>query len=289
MRRASPILLALATGGCAVLDQGFLNAAGPVADHERTLFVTVAIVLIFVVTPVLLLAPLFAWHYRLANTRHAYRPHWGFSWWVEGLIWIPPVAIVVGLSVLLWRWTIIDDPYRPLPGGPPLEVEAVALDWKWLFLYPGAGPGGRGIATVDRLVIPAGRPVHLRLTSGTVMQSFMVPRLAGQIYAMAGMTTQLNLAAHRPGRYAGRNTQFDGDGFARARFEVVALPPAAYTAWTARAATTPGRLDAAALARLDRRALPTGPAVFGDVPAGLFDRIVAAHGGTGHHQMAAPR
>ena len=160
--------LVLASSGCAALSHGFVNAAGPVAADQRHLFVVLACVLVFVAGPVLLLVPLFAWHYRLSNTRHAYRPNWSFSWPVEALIWIPPTAIVVGLAVLLWHHTIRDDPYRPLPGRSPVEVQAIALDWKWVFIYP-----GQGVASVDRLTIPVGRPVRIRLTSGTVMLSLI--------------------------------------------------------------------------------------------------------------------
>ncbi len=141
--------------------------------------------------PVLLLVPIIAWHYRLSNKQSAFKPKWDFSWPLEGLIWIPPAGIVIGLGFLLWHYTHTLDPYRRLPATePPLEVQAVALDWKWLFIYPDAH-----IATLNRLAIPVGRPVHISLTSGTVMQSLLVPQLAGQIYAMAGMTSQLNLEA----------------------------------------------------------------------------------------------
>ncbi len=158
----------------------------------------VCLIMLFVIGPVLLLVPLFAWHYRLANTRSAYRPQWGFNWSLEGLIWIPPSIIVVVLAVFLWRDTHRLDPYKPLPG-QPIEIQVVALDWKWLFIYP-----NQGVATVNRLVIPAGQPVHLSLTSGTVMQSLLMPRLAGQIYAMAGMRTQMNFAGGRTRRVLGR-------------------------------------------------------------------------------------
>ena len=157
--------------------------------------------MLFVIGPVLLLTPLFAWHYRLSNTQSAYRPQWGFNWPLEGLIWIPPSLIVVLLAVFLWRDTHRLDPYKPLPG-QPIEMQAVALDWKWLFIYP-----GQGVATVNRLVIPAGRPVHLSLTSATVMQSLLMPRLAGQIAAMAGMRTQLNFAGRLRPALSGARTR----------------------------------------------------------------------------------
>lgn len=276
MRLAAAGTLLLASSGCVALSHGVFNAAGPVAADQRHLFVVLACVLVFVAGPVLLLVPLFAWHYRLSNTRHAYRPNWSFSWPVEALIWIPPTVIVIGLAVLLWHHTIRDDPYRPLPGGAPIDVEAIGLDWKWVFVYP-----GQGIASVDRLTIPTGRPVRIRLTSGTVMQSLMIPQLAGQVYAMAGMTTQLNVMAARPGSYRGANTQYNGDGFAQQRFAVEALPQRDYDRWLAQARAADKPLDAATWRRLSARSVIARPVVFSSVPPHLFDRIVAASGDHG--------
>ncbi len=230
----------------------------------------VCVVMLFVIVPVLLLTPLFAWHYRLANTKSAYRPQWSFNWPLEGLIWIPPTLIVVGLAFFLWRDTHELDPYKPLPSPlPPTEVQAVALDWKWLFVYP-----DQKIATVNELVFPADRPVHLKLTSGTVMQSLLLPRLAGQIYAMAGMTTQLNIAANEPGVYQGENTQFNGDGFQRQHFQVLALSPTDYDHWLAGARAQSTTLDMAAYAKLAGRFTVSHPEVFGSVEPGLFQSVI---------------
>jgi cytochrome o ubiquinol oxidase subunit 2 len=232
--------------------------------------------MLFVIGPVLLLAPIFAWHYRLANTRSAYRPEWRFNWPLEGLIWIPPALIVVGLAVFLWHYTHLLDPYKPLPG-KPIEIQAVALDWKWLFIYP-----AQGVATVNRLVIPAGQPVHLSLTSGTVMLSILIPRLAGQIYAMAGMRTQLNFAATVPGPYWGENVQFNGMGFQNQKFAVASLGAAAFARWLAETRAAPNRLDASAYETLSRRTVLPHPLAFGAVDPGLFDRIVALKQPSGH-------
>ncbi len=232
--------------------------------------------MLFVIGPVLLLVPLFAWHYRLSNTRSAYSPQWGFSWPLEGLIWVPPSLIVVGLAVFLWRDTHRLDPYKPLPGRP-IEIEAVALDWKWLFIYP-----AQDVALVNRLVIPAGQPVHLSLTSATVMQSILMPRLAGQIYAMAGMRTQLNFAASTPGSFWGENTQFNGMGFQNQKFEVVALDAGGFAHWLAETKAQPSRLDPAAYETLSRRSTLPQPLAFGAVDPGLFDRVVALTQPSGH-------
>lgn len=261
----------LPLGGCGVLDHGMLGAAGPVADQTRSLFLTVCMILIFVVGPVLVLTPIFAWHYRLSNTKSAYRPQWGFNWPLEGLIWIPPVIIVVVLAVFLWRDTHRLDPYRPLASSyPPIEVQVVALDWKWLFIYP-----DDGVASVNKLVIPAGRPVHLSLTSATVMQSFFIPQLAGQIYAMAGMTTQQNLAADAPGTYRGENMQFNGMGFQNQKFPVVSATNDDYRAWLAQARASGKTLDMAAFQTLSARSVQAVPSQFGTIAPNLFQSIVA--------------
>jgi cytochrome o ubiquinol oxidase subunit 2 len=268
--------LCLLLGGCDVLDRGFLSPAGPIASATRHEFLVVCLVMLFVIGPVLLLTPLFAWHYRLSNTRSAFRPHWRFSWPLEGLIWIPPALIVVGLGVFLWHDTHRLDPYKPLPG-QAIEIQAVALDWKWLFIYP-----AQGVATVNRLVIPAGQPVHLSLTSATVMQAILMPRLAGQIYAMAGMRTQLNFAANAPGSFVGENVQFNGIGFQNEKFDVVSLDASSFGNWLAETKAQPSRLDSAEYQTLSRRSTLPHPLTFGAVDAGLFERIVALAQPSGH-------
>ncbi len=261
-----------------MLKLGFLNPAGPVAGGERHLFFMVAFVLVFVAGPVLILTPLFAWHYRLSNSHRAFRPKWNFSWPLEGFIWIPPILIVIGLAFLLWTDTHRFDPYRRIAGAAaPVEVQAVALDWKWLFIYP-----DQHLATVNELDIPAGRPVRLHLTSATVMQSMLLPRLAGQIYAMAGMSTQLNFAADRPGVYKGENTQYNGKGFQAERFSVVALPAAGYQRWVEGVRRSGPPLDAAAYQRLSKESVESKPLFFSSVPPGLYNHILMVSGGGAH-------
>jgi cytochrome o ubiquinol oxidase subunit 2 len=265
---AAPLLF---LGGCDALRLGFLNAAGPVAGGEKHLFIIVSLVLIFVAGPVLLLTPIIAWHYRLSNKNSAYKPKWEFSWPLEGLIWIPPSGIVIGMAFLLWTYTHRYDPYAPIQSPlPTIEVQAVGLDWKWLFIYPDSG-----IATVNQLAIPVGQPVHIRLTSGTVMQSLLVPQLAGQIYAMAGMTTELNLAADRPGTFIGENSQFNGTGFQQQKFAVVSMPPDEYARWLARVRQSSNPLDAAASAGLFEKSTPTSPIFYSSAPPDLFKSILA--------------
>jgi cytochrome o ubiquinol oxidase subunit II len=257
--------------GCSVLSRGFLSAAGPVAAQERHEFLIVGLVMLFVIGPVMLLTPLMAWHYRLSNTKDAFRPQWGFSWILEGLIWIPPSAIVVFLAVMLWQNTERLDPYKPLSSTPEpsIEVEAVSLDWKWLFIYPSLH-----IATVNQLVLPTGRNIRFKLTSGTVMQSLLIPQIAGQIYAMAGMTTQLNLIVARPGNYLGENTQFNGDGFQDQKFQVVGLPEAAFQHWVATTQSNPSVLNDSTYQTLSKKSVLPHSISYGNVAPGLFATIL---------------
>ncbi|HEX3982117.1 MAG TPA: COX aromatic rich motif-containing protein [Acidisoma sp.] len=290
LRCRSLILLptGLSLSGCTVLSRGFLAPGGPIAGAERHEFIIVGIVLLFVAAPVFLLTPLIAWHYRLANTKSAFRPNWGFSWILEVLIWVPPTLIVIGLSVLLWGNTVRLDPYRRLPAamGKPLDIDVVALDWKWLFIYP-----AQHIATVDQLVVPAGRPVHFALTSGTVMQSLLMPQLAGQIYAMAGMRTQLNFLVRAPATYWGENTQFNGDGFQNQKFQINAITPGSFADWVGHARADPRRLDDAAYTDLSRQSTLNKPMTFGSIEDGIFQRILHQQITPGYaiqHQEAKP-
>ena len=263
----------LLCSGCASLSNGFLlSPAGPIAQAEHHEFMVVGIILLFVLAPVLLLVPLIAWHYRISNRHAAFRPQWSFSWILELLIWIPPTGIVVLLAVFLVGYTTRLDPYRPLPssGGTALQIDVVALDWKWLFLYP-----AQNVATVNQLILPVGQPVHFSLTSGTVMQSLFMPRLAGQIYAMAGMTTQLNFEISKPGAYSGENTQYNGDGFSEDKFSIQAVPAAEFTKWAAQAQGNPATLDDHAYQTLSRQSVLAAPLQFGHLEPDLFKRILA--------------
>ena len=269
-------LAGAALSGCSALDRGFLSPAGPVAQAIHDEFLLVCLVMLFVIGPVLLLVPLIA--LALPPVEHEKRlpPAMGLQLAAEGLIWIPPVGIVVVLAVFLWRDTHRLDPYKPLPG-QALEVQAIAADWKWIFIYP-----QQGIATVNRLVIPAGSAVHFSLTSATVMQSILMPRRAGQIYAMAGMQTQLNLQADHPGSYFGENTQFNGTGFQNEKFAVDAMDEAGFARWLAEVRAQPNRLDATEYEKLTHRSTLPRPLAYAAVQAELFGRVLSLQQPSGH-------
>jgi cytochrome o ubiquinol oxidase subunit 2 len=249
---------------------GVLNPAGPVGAGERIILYDSVAIMLAIVIPTMACTLFFAWRYRASNTSAKYRPDWSYSGQLELLVWSIPALVVLFLGGIAWESSHDLDPAAPLAGhAKPLEVQVVSLDWKWLFIYPQLE-----VASVNRLVIPAGVPIHFDLTSATVMNSFFVPQLGSQIYTMAGMATQLNLLADRPGEYNGLSAQFSGDGFSDMRFVVSAMPQSQFDAWIAAAHDSPP-LDAAAYAALAADHGAAHSATFGGVVANLFHDIVA--------------
>jgi len=206
----------------------FMDPQGPIAAVQKTHLLRATVLILIAVIPVLVLVPLIALRYRRRKGGGAdYRPNWDFSARLEFVMWGVPVVIVALLSFYLWKATHRLDPYAARFGETPaLNVQVVGLDWKWLFIYPDLG-----IATVGELGIPVKQQIAMTLTTDTVMQSFMIPALAGQIYAMPGMTTQLHLVADTPETMQGENTQYNGRGFTKQKFETLAMQPGDFDAW----------------------------------------------------------
>lgn len=260
-------------GGCGLEHSAVLDPKGPIALAERDLLLAAFFVMLIVVVPVIVLALVFAWRYRASNTNAVYAPHWSRSVRIDTVVWLIPALIVIAVAVLLWRSTHKLDPYRPIDASaPPLEVQVVAQDWKWLFIYP-----EQGIAVVNQLAIPIRRPVSLSITSDTVMNSFYVPALAGQIYAMAGMQSRLQLLADTPGTFVGRNSQYSGAGFSDQRFEVIATTPAEFDTWVAKVRQSTRRLDAATYPRLAAKSRAHPVTYYAEVEPNLFDTIIARY------------
>lgn len=290
LRSWSVLPLTLALGGCSSsIDVSFLDPQGPVAADQRGHFIAVILLLMIVVLPVLVLTPWFAWRYRYGNARTPYRPHWSFSWPLEIAIWGIPFALVIVLAVWLWQGALALDPYAPLASAePPLQVEVIGYDWKWLFIYPQLK-----IASIGEFAFPSDRPLAIDLTSNTVMQSFFIPALGSQIYAMAGMTTHLHLQASGPGSFRGENTQYNGDGFFQQQFVARAMAPGDFAAWTNLVRSTGLPMSAATYDAVSRRStvgktrsdlhadyLPNGVLYFTGVSPRMFLNVVRSfHGG----------
>jgi cytochrome o ubiquinol oxidase subunit II len=266
-----------AFAACAVLtgcSYGVLNPQGPVGADEKVILFDATAIMLAVVVPVIVCTLAFAWWFRARNKRAQRRPDWEYSGRIEFVTWSIPAMIVIFLGGIAWIGSHDLDPPKALKSSiKPVEIEVISLDWKWLFIYP-----QEQVAVVNELVIPVNTPVHFKLTSGSVMNSFFVPQLGSQIYTMAGMTTQLNLLASNTGTYPGLSAQFSGDGFSDMRFDVRAVPEEEYRAWLTSTHASTEHLDAVRYAQLAAPSLHDEPATFGQITAGLFDSIVHNHG-----------
>lgn len=268
--RRTLLLATLALAGCT---SGVLDPAGPIGAGERIILFDALAIMLAIVIPTLLATVAFAWWFRASNKRAVYRPTWEYSGRLELLVWSIPALVVLFLGGIAWISSHDLDPYKALPSasGKPLEVEVVSLDWKWLFIYP-----DQHVASVNHLVLPAGVPVHFRLTSTSVMNSFFIPQLGSQIYTMAGMTTQLNLMADKPGSFSGLSAQFSGEGFSDMHFMVDATTQDAFDKWISDTRHGDAALDEASFNTLNAPSSNVPPSTYHAVSDGLFEQIIAA-------------
>jgi cytochrome o ubiquinol oxidase subunit II len=250
--------------------QGVLDPRGPVSSAERLLLINSTEIMLVVVVPVIVATLAFAWWYRSSNTRANRSTEGAYEGRLEFVVWSIPALVVILLGGVIWIGSHRLDPRATVSAdAKPLRVEVVALDWKWLFIYP-----QQGVAAVNQLVIPTGTPVHFRLTSATVMNSFFVPQLGSQIYTMGGMTTHLNLLADKPGQYPGFSAMFSGDGFSDMRFIAKAVPAEAFGAWVEKVRGSGSALDMAGYAALAKPSQAVPPTTYRSVEPKLFDCIV---------------
>jgi cytochrome o ubiquinol oxidase subunit II len=223
---------------------------GPIGESIRFVIIAAIGLMAIVVIPVFIMAFWFPRKYRAANTESTYLPKWSYAAKIELVMWAVPFAIVTVLAILAWTRTHALDPYKPiLSAARPITIEAVSLDWKWLFIYP-----EHNIATVNQITFPVNVPISFKLTSETVMTSFFIPQLGSQIYAMAGMQTRLHLLADQPGTYAGQNQQFSGRGYSDMHFQAKAVSREEFEAWVQQVRQSPEKLD---LDRYEKLAQPS--------------------------------
>ncbi|CAN7245621.1 ubiquinol oxidase subunit II [Phenylobacterium sp. LjRoot219] len=261
-------LSVLALSGCA---GSILDPVGPVGADDSQIFIDALLIMLVIVIPTILLAFWVAWRYRASNTKAEYLPYWSYSGRIEAIVWSIPILTIMFIGGVIWIGSYRLDPFKPLPSKtPPLEVQVVALDWKWLFIYP-----QHGIATVNQLVVPAGVPVHFSITSSSVFNVFFVPRLGSMIYAMPGMVSQLNLQADRPAVLFGQSAHFSGDGFSDMQFQVRSVAPAEFAAWAQTVQSAGPLLDSAAYAGLSRQSHKVTPFTYRAVDPQLFHAIAA--------------
>jgi cytochrome o ubiquinol oxidase subunit 2 len=267
----SSLWVAAFLGGCNKMV--LFDPKGPIGDAERFLILVAIALMLIVVIPVFVMSFLFARRYRASNIKATYTPKWSYSAKIDLVTWLVPVAIVTALGILTWTQTHRLNPYTPIDRGvKPVSIEAVSLDWKWLFIYP-----DHHIATVNELVFPAGVPLSVRITSDTVMTSFFIPQLGSQIYAMAGMQTRLHLMANEAGVYLGQNQQFSGNGFSDMNFKAIAVSRQQFEAWVQKARQSPDRLDLTRFEELGRPSAGYPVTYFSWVVPDLFERILGKY------------
>ena len=268
-RTATIALLALTASACSDGPLNPFDPAGPVAADDAQITLDATLIMLAIIVPTILLAFFFAWKYRASNSKAEYLPYWSYSGRIEAVVWSIPIMTILFLSGVIWIGTHRLDPFRPLPSPvPPVEVQVVSLDWKWLFIYP-----QQRIATVNQLVVPAGVPVRFRITSASVLNVFFVPRMGSMIYAMPGMVSELNLQADRPGTMMGQSAHFSGDGFSDMQFPVRSVPAAQFGAWAQGVRGGGQVLDLAAYRRLMRQSHNDPPMAFSNVDPRLFHAI----------------
>jgi cytochrome o ubiquinol oxidase subunit 2 len=259
------LLLLSACGNASILEP-----AGPVAGANRTILLNALTIMLAIVIPTIVAALGFAWWYREGNSKANYDPKFVYSGRIELIVWSIPILVVLFLSGVIWVGSHQLDPGRPLKSAtPPVEVQVVSLDWKWLFIYP-----REGVASVNELVVPAGVPVHFSITSASVMNVFFVPRMGSMIYAMNGMQTDLHLQADKPGNFYGQSAHFSGDGFSDMNFAARSVPRDQFAAWIARARTAGPVLDGHGYSQLAQQSTDVKPYTYRAVAPGLFQAIV---------------
>lgn len=213
------------------------NSAGSVGEKERNLMLFALGLSLVVVIPVFVLLFSFAWRYREGNKKKAkYSPNLSGHWAAESVWWVIPTILITILSVVTWNSSHALDPYKQLASSKKtMTVEVIAMDWKWLFIYP-----DQHVASINQVYMPVNTPVRFVITADNApMNSFWVPQLGGQIYAMPGMSTQLNLVANRTGDYHGSSANISGDGFSRMDFTVRAGSEQGFQSWIGNARQHP--------------------------------------------------
>jgi cytochrome o ubiquinol oxidase subunit II len=264
--RGTALLALIALAAC---EPGVLDPEGIVGTADKSILIDSLGIMLAIVIPTIAATLGCAWWFRASNKRAAYLPNFAYSGRLELIVWAIPLLVIMLLGGVAWVGSHDLDPAKKLASNtPPLEVQGVSLDWKWLFIYP-----GQRVASVNQLVVPAGVPIHFSLTSASVMNAFFIPRLGSMIYTMNGMTTQLNLLADAPGTYRGLSSHYSGDGFSDMHFDVRAVPPAEFATWIGTTRSTGPSLDMASYTDLAKQSLNVAPFTYRAADPALFQQI----------------
>lgn len=276
----SAVIVALFAGGWWLLDGvhvPVLMPSGEIANQQRDLFMLTVYLSAVVVIPVFVLLGWFAWQYREDNPKAKYQPEWSENKWLEIVWWGIPIVIIVALSIITYITSHSLDPYRPIESDKEaVSVQVVALQWKWLFIYPELG-----VATVNELTIPVDRPVHFTLSADAPMSAFWIPALGSQIYSMNAMSSQLNLIANYENTYKGYNTNINGEGYSKMVFDVHAVSEDKFEKWHTSHAASGHVLDQHHLAELTEPSIVSAPMYMRLDDDNLYNTIIMKYMGHG--------
>ncbi|HET6747135.1 MAG TPA: ubiquinol oxidase subunit II [Candidatus Saccharimonadales bacterium] len=288
MRRITKIILAsvavIGLGGIFYFllhgaDIAVLNPKGQIADKQRDLMIIATILGMSVVLPVFIMLFVFAWKYREGNTKARYMPDWQNNRIIETVWWGVPFIIITILGVIAWQSSHELDPYRSLDSSKkPVKIQVVALQWRWLFIYP-----DDHIASLSEVRFPVNTPVDFEITADAPMNSFWIPKLGGQVYAMTGMSTQLHLQANEKGDYPGSSANISGEGFADMKFTAKVVSDDDFARWKNDAKTAKEEMNSTAYAKIAEPSKDTTPRLYTLSEIDLYDTIVMKYMDIGNH------
>ncbi|WP_424769097.1 ubiquinol oxidase subunit II [Paenibacillus sp. sgz302251] len=284
IRMLTPVLLLLMAFTLSGCGEQFivLDPKGPIGESQKDLIYISILLCAIIIIPVLILTAWIVWRYRdKPGNKAAYTPKWEHNTKLEVIWWVIPIIIIIVLAIITVKYTYELEPSKPIESDKEaITIQVTSLDWKWLFKYP-----DEGIATVNYIKIPEDVPVKFQLTSDTAMNSFWIPQLGGQLYAMSGMAMTLYLQADEQGSYYGSGANFNGKDFAQMTFTVDATSEEDYNAWVDEVKATSPALTMDGFEKLTEPST-SNIQLFSSFPDGLFDKIVTQYvnGGGGAHQ-----
>jgi cytochrome o ubiquinol oxidase subunit 2 len=250
-----------------------LQPAGVVGEKERNLIYISLLLAIIVVVPVFIMLFMFSWKYREGNTKAKYQPDFDSNRKLEAIWWGVPFTIIFILSVITWNSSHDLDPLKQISSSAkPLNVQVVALQWKWLFIYP-----EQDIASVNFMQMPVNTPVNFEITSDAPMNSFWIPQLGGQIYAMSGMTTHLHLMAGKSGDFDGRSANISGKGFSKMTFTARASSNENFNDWVGKVKIANNQLNLNSYNELAKPSENNQVKYYSSVNSQLYDGIVSKY------------
>jgi cytochrome o ubiquinol oxidase subunit 2 len=251
-------------------DIAVLNPQGEIARKQSHLIVFTSALSLLIVIPVFALTGYIVWKYRASNTKATYHPNWDHSRGAEAVWWLVPLLLIAVLAGVTWKSSHELDPYKELVSNKkPVTIQVIALQWKWLFIYP-----EEDIASVNYLQIPENTPVNFDITADAPMNSFWIPKLGGQVYAMAGMQTELHLLADKPGDYPGSSANMSGDGFAGMKFTARASSEADFEKWVGSVKSSSRMLDHHGYKELAKPSKDNEPMYYSSSEKGLYSKVM---------------